>query len=95
MTMTIRLPADLEATVRRNVESGHFSDATEVLREALRLLDDAEQQRAALWAALQVGIDQADRGETDEWTPELREQLRREADEMYLRGERPHPDVCP
>jgi hypothetical protein len=29
------------------------------------------------------------------WTPELKKQLSREADEMYWRGEEPNPDVCP
>ena len=34
-------------------------------------------------------------GEGVAWTPELRKQLSREADEMYWRGEAPDPDVCP
>ena len=61
----------------------------------MRLLDERERQFDALRAKLQVGLDEADRGETDEWTPELRERLRREAHELYLRGEQPDRDVCP
>jgi antitoxin ParD1/3/4 len=93
--MAIRLPADVEEGIRRRVESGHFADADEVIREAMRLLDDQERQLASLREKLQVGLDQLDRGESVEWTPELRDQIRREADEMYRRGERPDPDVCP
>jgi hypothetical protein len=44
---------------------------------------------------IQADLDEADRGEVDEWTPELRERIRREAQEMYRRGEHPDPAVCP
>lgn len=93
--MAIRLPADVEAGIRQKVESGHFSDAAEVVREAMRLLDDQERQLASLREKLQIGLDQLDRGEGVEWTPELMEQLSQEADEMHRRGERPDPDVRP
>ena len=53
-------------------------------------------------AALDVGLERLRaaiaRGEVGEaipWTPELNKQLSREADEMYWRGEKPDPDVCP
>lgn len=93
--MTIQLPADVEASIRQQVERGRFPDAAEVVRAAMRLLDDQERQLASLRAKLLVGLDQLDRGEGVEWTPALREQLRQEADEMYRRGERPDPDGCP
>jgi hypothetical protein len=34
-------------------------------------------------------------GEAIPWTPELMDEISREADEMYWRGEKPDPDVCP
>ena len=61
----------------------------------MRLLDERERQLDVLRAKIQIGLDEADRGELEEWTPELRDRLRREADEMHRRGEQPDPDVCP
>jgi len=55
--MAIRLPADVEAGIRRKVASGHFADAAEVVREAMRLPDDQERQFASLREKLQVGLD--------------------------------------
>ena len=95
MTVTVQLPADIETSIRQDVERGHFPDAGEVVREAMRLLEEQERQLDELRAKLQVGLDELDRGEGIEWTPALREQIRREADEMYRRGELPDPDVCP
>jgi antitoxin ParD1/3/4 len=52
--------------VDRNVESGEFQNASEVVREALRLFDHQQQERAAKLAALrsaaEVGLDDLDNG---------------------------------
>jgi antitoxin ParD1/3/4 len=93
--MSIQLPPDLEDDIRSKVESGQFPDATEVVREALRLLDEQERQLAALRAKLQSGLDQIARGEVVPFTPELMAEIRRDADERFRRGEQPNPDVCP
>jgi antitoxin ParD1/3/4 len=93
--MSIQLPPDVEDDIRSKVESGLFPDAAEVVREALRLLDEQERQLAALRAKLQSGLDQLDRGEGVPFTPELMAEIRREADERFRRGEQPNPDVCP
>ena len=93
--MSITFPADLEATIRKLVENGRYRDPEAALREAVRLLGEIERKRVRLEAMLQVGIDAADRSEVDEWTPELRDRLRREAAEMFERGEEPDPDVLP
>jgi len=93
--MAISLPADVEASIRAKVERGDYPDAGEVVREALRLLDDHDRQLAELRAKLQVGIDELERGAWAEWTPELMDRLIREADEAYRSRERPDPGVCP
>jgi antitoxin ParD1/3/4 len=53
--------------VDRNVKSGQFQNASEVVREALRLLDKGQQEQAAkleaLRAAVKVGLDAAERGD--------------------------------
>jgi antitoxin ParD1/3/4 len=93
--MTIKLATDVEARIRQKVENGSYADSDEVMREAMRLLDEQENQLAALRAKLQVGIDQLDRGEGIELTPALWDEIRQEAIERHRRGEKPSADVCP
>lgn len=58
--MTINLPADQEAFVGQLVASGQFRSADEVISESIRLLVSREK----LKDQVQMGIDEADRGET-------------------------------
>ena len=93
--MSVTLTPQVEDRIRRWIETGDYVDADAVVNEALELLEEHRAQRDAFWAKIQVGIDEADRGEVDEWTPELRERLWREANEAFLRGEEPDLDVFP
>ncbi len=93
--MAIQIPADVEARIQQKVAEGFFPDADEVIREAMRLLDEQERELEELRAKLQIGLDQLDRGEGIPFTPELMAKIRLEAAERYRRGERPNPDVCP
>ena len=65
--MKASLPPELARRIAERVESGLYASASEVVREGLRLLfeTDALQDRqlAQLRADIQVGLDQADRGE--------------------------------
>lgn len=65
--MNVSLTPELERRVAEKVESGLYTTASEVVREALRLLfeaDEAREQRLArLRADIQLGLDQLDRGE--------------------------------
>jgi antitoxin ParD1/3/4 len=45
--MNVSLTAELESYVTKKVESGRYNSASEVVREALRLLEEHEQSRAA------------------------------------------------
>ena len=71
MTIQVSLTDEDEAFVRRRIASGHNHDADDVIHEALRLLDEQERQRVQLRAALAIGLDQIERGETVPWTPDL------------------------
>jgi len=93
--MSIQLSADIEAHIRQKIESGHFPDADQVIREAMRLLDEHERQLDQIRAKLQSGRDQLARGEGVPFTPDLVAQMRRDAEERFQRGEHPNPDVCP
>jgi antitoxin ParD1/3/4 len=93
--MAINVPADVEERILEKVERGDFPDAGEVIREAMRLLDEQEQELQQLRDKLQIGLDQLDRGEYVLFTPELMDQLGREVDDRLRRGEQPNPDVVP
>jgi antitoxin ParD1/3/4 len=92
--MNVSLTPELEAMIRQQVDSGRYNNASEVVREALRLLDE-HQRVQHLRSLLAVGLEQAQRGEFVEFTPELLEDIARRAKERFLRGEEPDPDVCP
>ncbi len=83
--MAIDVSADVEARIRREIERGCYPDANEVIREAMRLLDDRESRLDGLRDEIQIGLDELDRGEGEEWSPALMERLSREADEMFRR----------
>jgi len=65
--MKIYLPSDLQEFVAEKVESGAYHSASEVISQALRLLKDWDALRECrleeLRREIQIGLDQADRGE--------------------------------
>ena len=94
--MSARVPADVQASIQARVESGQYRDAGEVIREALAALDERErQEQDRLRDLLAVGVDEMERGEVAEYTPELRAEIRASARRRLRAGEHPSPDVCP
>lgn len=61
--MNVSLTPELERLVNAKVESGLYQTASEVVREALRLLKERDQAREQLRADVQAGFDQLTRGE--------------------------------
>ena len=61
--MNVSLTPELERLVNEKVESGLYQTASEVVREALRLLKDRDQAREQLRVDVQAGLDQLARGE--------------------------------
>lgn len=59
--MNVSLTPELEQLVNDKVSSGLYQTASEVVREALRLLKQRDQER--LRADIQAGFDQLARGE--------------------------------
>lgn len=72
----ISLTPQLENFVAERVATGDYNNASEVVREALRMLQQKELRLAALDAALAQGLAEAERGEL------------RPADEVFDRLER-------
>ena len=65
-TMNVSLPRELAAFVEDEVASGDYSTASEVVRDALRLLrrerEQYEQKMAVLRRVLQIGMDDIEAG---------------------------------
>lgn len=93
--MSIHVPVDLEEQIRQKVESGEYDDPSAVIRAAIRLLDKHDLRLQELRESIAEGLAAAERGEARELTPELWEEIEREADEMIRLGVPPNPDVCP
>ena len=55
--MNVSLTPYFEEFVKQKVESGLYSSASEVVRDALRLLDEKEKKLADLRQAIQEGLD--------------------------------------
>jgi antitoxin ParD1/3/4 len=66
-TRNINLTDYFDHFVERQVSSGRYSNASEIVREALRLLEEQEQERQAKLAALRQaakqGFDEIDQGQ--------------------------------
>lgn len=69
MPLNVNLTPELEAMVRDKVASGHYGSASEVVREALRLMEERDQLRAAklgqLRRDIQAGIESGWAGDLD------------------------------
>jgi len=54
MGTNVNLTPELERFAQACVESGRFNNVSEVVRSALRMLQEAEERRAAFVASLEV-----------------------------------------
>jgi antitoxin ParD1/3/4 len=66
-TVNISLTPELDAFLQSRVSSGRYQTASEVVREALRMLERLEQEREQAFSELKLklerGASQAERGE--------------------------------
>lgn len=82
--MNVSLTPELERFISELVEDGRYRSASEVVRAAVRLLQEREEERTAkleaLRQAVSVGVEELERGEgvpADEVFEEILEALRR------------------
>ncbi len=92
--MNVSLTPQLEALVREKVETGLYNNASEVVREALRLMEERDRL-SQLRTAIASGDAQYGRGEVTTWTPDTLDQLTREADEEDRQGLPISDDIKP
>lgn len=71
MGMNVNLTPQLEELVRAKVASGLYTSASEVVREALRLMDEQDRLRAARLEQLRDAVRQGlDSGPSKPWSAE-------------------------
>ena len=71
MTMNINLIPELEELVRQKVPAGRYSSASEVVREALRLMEEQDRLRAVKLEQLRRDIRQrVESGPVTSWNVE-------------------------
>lgn len=71
MGMNVNLTPQLEELVRSKVASGLYSSASEVVREALRLLEEQDRLREAKLDQLRSEVRRGlDSGPSETWDPE-------------------------
>jgi len=92
--LNVELPPRFQALVREKVDSGQYDDASAVVRDALRLLEE-RHRRDRLKAALAVGVDDLNRGAVVDWTPDFMDRVKAEADEEDRLGLPIDDDVTP
>ena len=92
--MSVTLTPQIEVMIQERLDSGRYTNASEVMGEALRLLAERDQHEH-VHSLIAIGLEEAQRGELVTYTSELMDEIYREAEEMLLRGEEPDPDVCP
>ena len=92
--MVIQLTPEAEATIRELIERGEYGDPGAVVEDALRVLAERNQYDC-LKAAIAVGMEQLERGEAVEWTPDFLDRLKRRSEEHVRLGKPFKDEVIP
>ena len=75
-TTSITLTQHFERFIADQMATGRYGSTSEIVREALRLMETREEKLTALRAAVDVGIAELDRGEGVGYsTRELKDEL--------------------
>jgi antitoxin ParD1/3/4 len=93
LTMHINLSAEMEQYLQSKVGTGFYSNASEVVRDAIRRMREEDEKVAALRAAVQIGDEQIERGEGILYTPERLEAITAKAFANSRQGKKVNPDV--
>ena len=86
MTMNVNLSPQLEELVRSKVASGLYTSASEVVREALRMMEEQDRVKAVKLEQLRQDIQEGlNSGPVTAWTPEEAKHQGRERREARSR----------
>jgi putative addiction module CopG family antidote len=92
--MSVTLTPQVERLIEQMLATGRYADAGDAIERAVRLLEERER-RQRIKTSVAEGFAAIRRGEGVELTPELWEEIERDADEAERRGLPLNPDVLP
>jgi len=95
--MNINFPPVDENFIKSMVESGYYSNATEMVRDAVRRMREREDdgKRARLRAAIEEGDRDLAAGRMFPYTPQILDDCAKRARENLAKGKQLNPDVLP
>jgi antitoxin ParD1/3/4 len=93
--MNINFPPVDEGYIKTKVESGYYSNATEMVRDAVRRMREQDDHHARLLVALEVGERDISAGRTVPYTPDLLKKIDQEARTHATNKRAANPDVIP
>lgn len=93
--MLVRVSEEMQAYIERKMREGDFLTAEEAVDAAVQRMAEEDQRLVELKAALQIGIDQLDRGEKVLLTPKLAAEIFAEGKRRHEAGQSPKRDVIP
>jgi antitoxin ParD1/3/4 len=94
--MHVRFSDVDENYIKGKVESGFYTSENEVVRDAVRRMREEEERIARFQAAVRIGDEQIERGETVPYSEELMEQIGQRAVQRAKQGIKiDNPDVLP
>lgn len=84
--MNVSLTPDLEKFIQAKVNSGRYQSSSEVVREALRLLEEKDQEKQQRLEALRAEIQEGLKGPFTPLTDEDYEAVKRRGMERLKKG---------
>jgi antitoxin ParD1/3/4 len=93
--MNIHFPPVDDGYIKTKVENGYYSNATEMVRDAVRRMREQDDDHSRLLAALEIGERDIAAGRTLPYTPDLLKEVEREARTHAANNRPANPDVIP
>jgi antitoxin ParD1/3/4 len=93
--MNINFPPVDAGYIKTKVEGGYYSNATEMVRDAVRRMREQDDHHGRLLAALEIGERDIAAGRTVPYTPDLLTQIEQEARTHAAHNRPTNADVIP
>lgn len=94
--MNINFANQDESFIKSKVTQGYYSNATELVRDAVRKMREEEERRARFLAAVKIGEEQLKKGKTIPFSDELMDEIEKTAvDNAAQRRPINNPDALP
>ena len=93
--MNINFPPVDESFIKAKVEGGYYSNATELVRDAVRRMREVDDKHSRLLAAIEQGERDIAVGRTSPYSPDLLARIEQEARQDAAVNRSSNPDVIP